>query len=77
MLAYRRPLYLDKASHCVTFTMAFARKDMEVTVAVAQHLGVAVPQGRETLAQLQDAEAQGYRANEMAPLLDHMRRELR
>ena len=57
--------------------MALARKDMEVTVALAQQLGVAVPQGRETLARLQDAEAQGYGARDMPVTLDYLRKETR
>lgn len=77
MLKYRRPLYLDEAGHDVTFTVALARKDMEVMVALAHRLGVAVPQGRETLARLQDAEALGYGARDMASMLDYMRKETR
>lgn len=75
MLRYRRPLYLDEEGRDVTFTVALARKDMEITVALAHQLGVAVPQGRETLARLQDAEAHGYGARDMAAMLDYMRKE--
>jgi 3-hydroxyisobutyrate dehydrogenase-like beta-hydroxyacid dehydrogenase len=75
MLKYRRPLYLNEAAHDVTFTVALARKDMEVTAALAKHLGVAFPQGQETLARLQDAETQGYGARDMASMLDYMRKE--
>ena len=77
MLKYRRPLYLDEAAHDVTFTVALARKDMEVTAALADKLGVAMPQGRETLARLQDAEARGYGARDLAAILDYMRKEMR
>ena len=58
MLKYRRPLYLDEAAHEVTFTVALARKDMEVT-ALARDLGIAMPQGLMTLDKLRDAEAAG------------------
>lgn len=75
MLKYRRPLYLDETAHDVTFTVALARKDMEVTVALAHQLGVALPQGRETLARLKDAEARGYGTRDMAAILDYMRKE--
>ena len=75
MLKYRRPLYLNEAAHDVTFTVSLARKDMEVTAALAKHHGVAFPQGQETLARLQDAETQGYGARDMASMLDYMRKE--
>jgi hypothetical protein len=44
MLTYRRPLYLDEAAHDVTFTVALARKDMEVTAALARGLGCSFQQ---------------------------------
>ncbi|MFL4471729.1 NAD(P)-dependent oxidoreductase [Tateyamaria armeniaca] len=75
MLKYRRPLYLDEANNDVTFTVALARKDMEVTAALAAQLGVAFPQGAETLAQLRNADARGYGARDMASILDYMRKE--
>jgi 3-hydroxyisobutyrate dehydrogenase len=75
MLTYRRPLYLDEAANDVTFTVSLARKDMDVTADLAARLGVALPQGRETLACLTDAEAKGYGARDMAAMLDYMRRE--
>ena len=73
MLAYRRPLYLDEGAYDVTFTIALARKDMEVTAALAEHLGVPLPQGRETLAQLRNAEASGYGARDMAAMCNYAR----
>lgn len=69
MLSYRRPLYLDEASHDVTFTVALALKDMTVTAALAEALGTPMPQGRETLRQLQQADARGYGARDMASML--------
>lgn len=75
MLSYRRPLYLDEASHDVTFTVALARKDMQVTAALASVLGVAMPQGRTTLTLLQQAEAAGYGPRDMAAMLSFMRQE--
>jgi len=73
MLTYRRPLYLDEATHDVTFTVALARKDMEVTAGLAQRLGTAMPQGRVTLDTLIRAEAAGYGARDMAAILHFMR----
>ena len=75
MLSYRRPLYLDEAAHEVTFTVALARKDMEVTAALAEALGTAMPQGRVTLDTLKQAEAQGYGARDMAAILTYMQKE--
>ncbi|MBJ6371641.1 NAD(P)-dependent oxidoreductase [Sedimentitalea sp. CAU 1593] len=75
MLSYRRPLYLDDRAHEVTFTVALARKDMEITAALARGLGAAFPQGRETLARLQDAEVRGYGQRDMAAMRDYMRKE--
>ncbi|WP_397544393.1 NAD(P)-binding domain-containing protein [Roseovarius salis] len=75
MLKYRKPLYLDEAGHDVTFTVALARKDMEVTVVLAEHLGVAMPQGRVTLDKLKDAEAAGYAGRDMASILEFMRKD--
>ena len=73
MLSYRRPLYLDEAAHDVTFTVALARKDMEVTASLARRMGTAMPQGEVTLGILRDAEAQGYAGRDMAAILNFMR----
>lgn len=75
MLKYRRPLYLDEAAHDVTFTVALARKDMEITAALAATLGTAMPQGRATLDTLMRAEAEGYGPRDMAAILPFMRKE--
>lgn len=77
MLSYRRPLYLDEAGHDVTFTVALARKDMEVTAALADKLGVGLPQGGETLARLRDAERRGYGQRDMAAMVTYMREDYR
>lgn len=75
MLKYRRPLYLDEAAHDVTFTVALARKDMQVTAALADRLGTAMPQGRVTLDKLLQAEAEGFGARDMASILQFMRKD--
>lgn len=77
MLKYRRPLYLNEAAHDVTFTVALARKDMEVTADLARKLGTAMPQGQATLDKLKQAEAKGYGARDMASILDFMRKDER
>ena len=73
MLKYRRPLYLDEAAHDVTFTVALARKDMEVTADLARKLGIDMPQGLSTLEILRLAESDGYAARDMASILNYMR----
>lgn len=75
MLKYRRPLYLDEAGQGVTFTVALARKDMEVATALAAELGVVLPQGRVTLDQLSRAEASGFASRDMAAMLAFMRKD--
>jgi 3-hydroxyisobutyrate dehydrogenase-like beta-hydroxyacid dehydrogenase len=75
MLTYRRPLYLDEQAHAVTFTVALARKDMEVTATLADTLGVAMPQGRVTLDRLRAAEQRGYERRDMAAMVSFMRGE--
>lgn len=73
MLKYRRSLYLDEAAHEVTFTVALAEKDMSVTAALAERLGVAMPQGRVTLDKLSQARAAGFAERDMAAMLSFMR----
>jgi len=75
MLTYRRPLYLDEAAHDVTFTVALARKDMEVTAALADRFGLAMPQGRVTLDVLRSASEAGLGARDMAAILAYMRKD--
>ena len=73
MLKYRRPLYMDEATHEVTFTVALAQKDMAVTTALAEKLGVAMPQCRVTLKKLSEARAAGFAGRDMASMLNFMR----
>lgn len=74
MLSYRRPLYLDEAAHDVTFTVALARKDMEMTADLAAQLGAAMPQGQVTLNRLRAAQAAGWGARDMAAMLAFTRK---
>lgn len=73
MLKYRRDLYLDEESHDVTFTVALAEKDMKITAALAEQLGVAMPQGQVTLNKLSEANAAGFGERDMAAMLNFMR----
>ncbi|SNY92264.1 3-hydroxyisobutyrate dehydrogenase [Cohaesibacter sp. ES.047] len=77
MLKYRRPLYLDEAANEVTFTVALARKDMEVTADLARKFGTNMPQGLSTLEILKQAETEGYAARDMASILTYMRKKKR
>jgi 3-hydroxyisobutyrate dehydrogenase len=72
MLSYRKPLYLDDAAGDVTFTVALARKDMAVTAALADRLGVGLPQSAVTLAALEDAIARGFGDRDMAAMVQFM-----
>lgn len=74
MLKYRRPLYLDETAHPVTFTVALARKDMELATALAQEYGVSMPQGQITLDLLKQAEEQGFADRDMAAMVNFMRK---
>lgn len=69
MLKCRRPLYLNEADHDVTFTISLARKDMEITAALARALGAPMPQGLVTLETRQAAEAAGFAQRDMAAML--------
>lgn len=77
MLKYRRALYLNEASQDVSFTVALARKDMEVMTDLAQKLCVATPQGDVTLDTLKSAEAAGFATRDMASILNYLRKENR
>ncbi len=75
MLKYRRPLYLDEAAHEVSFTVALARKDMELTAALAARFNVAMPQGAVTFQKLKEAEKAGFAQRDMASMLSFMRKD--
>ncbi len=76
MLRYRRPLYLDEAAHAVTFTVALARKDMDVMIDLARSQGRPAPQLTLTRDLLRDAEARGYGARDMAAMRAYVREVL-
>jgi 3-hydroxyisobutyrate dehydrogenase-like beta-hydroxyacid dehydrogenase len=61
----------------VTFTIALARKDMAVTAALADRLGVALPQGAVTLAALESAIAEGFSDRDMAAMVPFMEGQTR
>ena len=57
----------------MTFTVALARKDMELAAGLAETLGTQMPQGHVTLDTLKAAEARGYGARDMAAILGFIR----
>jgi 3-hydroxyisobutyrate dehydrogenase len=59
----------------VSFTLDLAAKDMRVTCALAQELGIAMPQAALNLARLETASADGFGQRDMASLLAHLRKE--
>ena len=75
MLSYRRPLYLDEGANAVTFTVELAQKDMELTAALGERLGVALPQAHLNLALLRKAAAHGYADRDMASIVSFLRKE--
>jgi len=75
MLRYRRDLYLDEAAQDVTFTLDLAAKDMRVACALADELGVRLPQAVLNLERLEAARADGFGQRDMAALLAHLRKE--
>ncbi|TFL17207.1 NAD(P)-dependent oxidoreductase [Jannaschia formosa] len=77
MLSYRRPLYLDEAAHDVTFTVGLAEKDMTLAAALAERLGVAMPQAEVTRAVLGRARGAGFAERDIAAILAFMREESR
>jgi 3-hydroxyisobutyrate dehydrogenase-like beta-hydroxyacid dehydrogenase len=72
MLSYRKPLYLHDGAGEVTFTVALARKDLAVTAAMAERLGVVLPQTAITLSQLEAAIAEGMGERDMAAMVPFM-----
>ncbi|WP_052161426.1 NAD(P)-dependent oxidoreductase [Hoeflea sp. BAL378] len=73
MLSYRRALYLDEAGQDVSFTVDLARKDVTLALALADELGVALPQTAKTLEVLDAARAAGFGARDMASIFAFMK----
>lgn len=73
MLSYRRAHYLDEASQDVSFALGLALKDMQLTLSLADRLGVAVPQSTVTRDRLAAADAVGMSERDMAAMVAHER----
>ncbi|MTI04963.1 NAD(P)-dependent oxidoreductase [Roseibium denhamense] len=76
VIHYRKGLYLDEASHDVTFTVALARKDIGLALDLARSLGVAMPQADLNRSVLTDAGEAGYDARDMASIYAFVKRDL-
>ncbi len=75
MLGYRRGLYLDETAHDVTFALSLARKDLDIATALADRLGVAMPQAQVNRHRLAEAESHGFGDRDMAAIVPHERGE--
>lgn len=73
MLKYRRPLYLDEASHAVTFTVNLAAKDLGLALDQARELEVAMPQARANFEVLSEAIGALYGNRDMASIFNFMK----
>lgn len=66
MLGYRRAHYLKEAEQGVSFTIDLAKKDVILALALADELGVDMPQTQTTLDILKMAQDDGYDQRDMA-----------
>jgi len=73
MLSYRRALYLDEAGQDVSFTIDLAHKDVKLALALADDLGVGLPQTQTTLGVLEHARSAGFGPRDMASILAYMK----
>jgi 3-hydroxyisobutyrate dehydrogenase len=77
MLGYRRAHYLKEAEQDVSFTVDLARKDVTLALALADELGVDMPQTRTTLEVLETAQSDGYGQRDMASVFAFMKGQVR
>ncbi|MBU4531877.1 MAG: NAD(P)-dependent oxidoreductase [Hoeflea sp.] len=77
MLSYRRSLYLDEAGQDVSFTIDLAHKDVKLALALANDLGVGLPQTQTTLGMLEHARSAGFGSRDMASILAFMKGQAR
>ncbi|WP_299866732.1 NAD(P)-dependent oxidoreductase [uncultured Hoeflea sp.] len=77
MLGYRRAHYLKEADQDVSFTIDLARKDVTLALALADELGVNMPQTQTTLDVLKMAQNDGYGQRDMASVFAFMKGQAR
>ena len=77
MLGYRRAHYLNEADQDVSFTVDLARKDVTSALALANELGVDMPQTRIALDVLEMARSDGYGQRDMASVFAFMKGQAR
>ncbi len=75
MLSYRREQYLDEAGQAVSFTVDLVRKDLEHALALADTLGVSMPQTRTTLDVVEAARKNGFGERDMASIFAFMKEQ--
>jgi len=68
MLSYRRKHYLDELAQDVSFTVDLVGKDLDLALALAEQLGVAMPQTKTTLDVIEAAQRDGFGARDMASI---------
>lgn len=77
MLGYRRAHYLNEADQDVSFTIDLAKKDVTLALALADELGVDMPQTQTTLDVLKMAQNDGYGRRDMASVFAFMKGQAR
>ncbi|WP_007199069.1 NAD(P)-dependent oxidoreductase [Hoeflea phototrophica] len=77
MLGYRRAHYLNEADQDVSFTLDLAKKDVTLALALADELGVNMPQTQTTLDVLKMAQNDGYGQRDMASVFAFMKGQAR
>lgn len=73
MLAYRRKHYLDELVQDVSFTVDLVAKDLDLALALADELGVTMPQTQTTLDVVEAARRDGFGARDMASIFAYIK----
>ena len=73
MLSYRRQHYLDEMTQDVSFTVDLVGKDLQLALALADKLGVAMPQTKTTHDVIEAAQKDGFGGRDMASIFAFMK----
>jgi 3-hydroxyisobutyrate dehydrogenase len=73
VLAFRRDKFMDPEGAPATFQISLARKDLQLTRALAQTVGVALPQAEATMSALQAAADSGRDADDVTAVAAYLR----
>jgi 3-hydroxyisobutyrate dehydrogenase len=74
-IRYRKELYMDDLSHPVSFTVALAKKDIGLALAIAKNNNVDLAQTEITYTKLVKAIDSGYGERDMAAMVKFIRQE--